>query len=183
MSKAEEKRNKQLRATLTHKMSFKLKGFKNLYLGDYAEFEKMQIERSLKRSQFLIDNPLKLLKLNDERRKNSRDPRYYSPLTVFELDGRVKNYEAKLKNDNSNLLEWLNEANDNYSRKFEKLIDKLVFHGISSLRLKIERIVSNGSVFEFEITDDKITIHARVIYACGEVNAPHYRFIVTKRGK
>lgn len=40
MSKAQEKRDKQLRESLTRKLNAKLRNFKNDYLGDYTNYKK-----------------------------------------------------------------------------------------------------------------------------------------------
>ena len=79
-------------------------------------------------------------------------------------------------------LEFLNEANKSYLVKFTRLVETLVEYGIMAYPLKIERI-NGGTDFDFGflISHSNIVVHARVIFACGMINAPHYRFIITKR--
>jgi len=79
-------------------------------------------------------------------------------------------------------LEFLNEANEGYNIKFERLIENLVEYGIKAYPLQIERI-NGGTEFDFGflISHNNIVVHARFIFACGMINAPHYRFIITKR--
>jgi hypothetical protein len=79
-------------------------------------------------------------------------------------------------------LEFLNEGNEGYNIKFERLIENLVEYGIKAYPLQIEKI-NGGTDFDFGflISHNNIVVHARFIFACGMINAPHYRFIITKR--
>ena len=182
ISKAQEKRNKQLRSSLTFKLNAKLVDFKNTYLGDYADFRELEIKRVIKKAQNILDTPGRIEEINNERRENSRNPKYVHLLTVQELEGRIKQSERRLSIRNINQLNWLTEAKENYETKLTKVIDKLVSFEMNAPRLNIESIGEGTSRdFEFLITNEEMTVHARVIYACGAINAPHYRFIVTKR--
>ncbi len=79
-------------------------------------------------------------------------------------------------------LEFLNEGNEGYNIKFSRLIETLIEYGIMAYPLEIKRINSGTPYdFEFLISHNTTIVHARVILACGMINAPHYRFIITKR--
>jgi len=79
-------------------------------------------------------------------------------------------------------LEFLNEASEGYNIKFERLIENLVEYGIKAYPLQIEKI-NGGTEFDFGflISHNNIVVHARFIFACGMINALHYRLIITKR--
>ena len=55
MSKASEKRAKDLRNSLTERLNAKLRNFKNTYLGDFAYYRKKEILTKRDDAQFLID--------------------------------------------------------------------------------------------------------------------------------
>ncbi len=116
----------------------------------------------------------------------------YVNYRMKEIDLSIKRGEENGYNNNhliakkarkfSCYLEFLNEGNEGYNIKFERLIETLVQYGIKAYPLQIERINSGTPYdFEFMITHSNIVVHARVILACGMINAPHYRFIITKR--
>jgi hypothetical protein len=82
-------------------------------------------------------------------------------------------------------LKFINEAAENFNTKFNRLVDELVKHGVRSYPLTIEAI-SSGSTendFNFLITHTTtiktVQVYARIIFAEGLINAPHYRFIIT----
>ena len=188
MSKASEKRAKDLRNSLTERLNAKLRNFKNTYLGDFAYYRKKEILTKRDDAQFLIDNPLELAQKNQEIREHNenRRGRYLSEISIEGYTGlknTVNRCDDLLKRENLNSLMWLNEANENFNTKLERVINKLVAFAMNTYKLKIEQIANNGSIFEFLISDDTMEVHARVIYAQGEIKAPHYRFIVTKRKK
>lgn len=117
---------------------------------------------------------------------NTREPmrKWFSPATPKTFESKIKQLKYKLSFGNLNDLEWIKEADENYITKFNKLVDKLVACRMDLYHLKVEAI--NGGTardFGFLISDKKVEVHARVIYAQGEVNAPHYRFITTERSK
>jgi hypothetical protein len=109
-----------------------------------------------------------------------------------EIDENIKKYSEKgymfshlvLQRERkfTSYLEFLNEANKSYLIKFERLIESLVNYGIMAYPLSIERI-NGGTDFDFGflISHNNVVVHARFIFACGMINAPHYRFIITKR--
>lgn len=116
----------------------------------------------------------------------------YVNYRMKEIDLSIKRGEENGYNNNhlinkkarkfSCYLEFLNEGNEGYNFKFERLIETLVECGIKAHPLRIEKINSGTPYdFEFLISHNNILVHARVIFACGEINAPHYRFIITKR--
>lgn len=186
MSKAQEKRDKQLRESLTIKLNAKLRKFKNDYLGDYTNYKRTKLERELNYNIKLSTDADSLKLHNDNLLMSTRMPmrKWFRPVTHESFLPKIKQIEYELSFGHLNDLEWLKEANENYIIKFNKLIEKLVSCRMDLYHIKIEAI--NGGTardFGFLISDTKIEVHARVIYAQGEVNAPHYRFITTERSK
>lgn len=106
-------------------------------------------------------------------------------------------------------VEFYAEANRSYEAKLEKLVLKMATSEIdfdSIMGLNIDFVKDRGHEFEIlvypktrirrwdgdvELTDEQMKqaeidatekfFHARMIYACGEIKAPHFRFITTTR--
>jgi hypothetical protein len=154
ITKAQELRNKQAKSQLQWSLSKELIDFKERYLKSFVEFKMNEIQKDINR--------------------------------YTEKYGENSDMAAHLIKKKSDVfsrhLEFLNEANEGYNIKFERLIDTLVGYGIMAYPLKIEKI-SGGTHFDFGflISHSINVVHARFIFACGEINAPHYRFIITKR--
>jgi len=189
VSKAELKRRKQRRERISHLIRTNLIDFKDLYLKDYAEYKKRVIENEKAKWEKLLDSKT-LEEYNKEREERHNEnnrwrkfPRSFNPTTLKTVEWEISKLEKELANPTLNTLKWLTEAHEGYEKKIEKVIDKVDKYEMSTRFMKIERISDSGSDFSFLISNDEIEVHARVIYACGEINAPHYRFIVTKRNK
>ena len=160
MSKAEEKRAKELRNSLLSLLNSKLVNFKEEYLTDSVKWNFRQLENGLNKAKKVYE---------ESKTPNNA---YY-----------VKMREDRLKLKTTLTLGFINEANEGYNLKIEKLIKKLIESKIETRFLKIEEVYNQVGAFEFLISDSKIEVHARVIFANGEINAPHFRFITTKRNK
>lgn len=105
-------------------------------------------------------------------------------------------------------IDFYAEANKSFESKLNKLILKMVSSGIfnNNIGLNIERVGNAGNDFEIlvypktrisrwkgdiQLTDEQVKqaeidatekfFHARMIYACGEIVKPHFRFITTTR--
>lgn len=159
MSIAEQKRTKQTAEALTSHLNRTLVSFKNAYLGDFVKWNISQIE-----------SQLAFVKENKTTVRTERDILHLS-----------KYYEGKLENLNLLTLEFITDAAKNYELKLAKLVDSMIKHGIKTAFLRVQKISNTSKEFAFLISDKEIEIHARAVYCCGEINAPHYRFITTKR--
>lgn len=165
---AEQKRIKDARLTLTSYLERKMYDFKERYLKGYVEFKFNEFDRDIKRVQNLkFENKSK-----------------YDHVTLEQFE---KNKEAKIEHIKmmksytyTNTLAFINEAISGYNIKFGRLIDALIEAGIRSYPLSVESVHSATEFdFSFLITHKDVQVYARIIYACGEINAPHYRFIIT----
>ena len=106
-------------------------------------------------------------------------------------------------------VEFYAEANKSYEVKLEKLVLKMATSGIDFdgyNGINIDFVGDRGHEFEIlvfpktrinrwdgdvQLTDEQMKqaeidatekfFHARMIYACGEIKAPHFRFITTTR--
>lgn len=177
ISKAQQLRDKQLAQTLTNKLSRVLVDFKDKYLSDYRDFcfeqqivVKTQYETRLK-SPDLEDIAKKRRFASVEDLKKS-------------LQFNISKIEKRLARTALFDLEKYSEADKSFQAKFDNLIKKLVAEQISTRFLKVEKI-GGGTYDKFSIliSNSEVEIEARFIYACGEIKAPHYRFIITKRNK
>jgi hypothetical protein len=170
MSKAAIKREKQLRERLTNVLNHRLIDFKDMYLNSYVNWSKKSIQTRINNLKESHGKPF-----NDEGR--------FKRQGLINNTKQIERLETQLSRDMLLTLEFINEANKSYNVKIEKLIEKLVKADISTISLKFEKIGNIGAEFEFLVSDDKIKVHARVIFANGCVNAPHFRFITTTRNK
>lgn len=159
LSKAAQKRLDQQKQSITNVLNARLIDFKNRYLQDYADYSVVRV----------VDQ-INYLKTSDMNRGETQTNR----------DNRIARVEEELKRDALIRFEAMTEANRSYNQRISGLVDKLISFGFSTRFMRIEKIRSD---FSFLISNDEMEIHARVIYACGEVNAPHYRFVTTKRNK
>lgn len=147
--------------------------FKNTYLEDFANWNFRQMEIRLET----------MIKENGKIITKKYGSRSYTE--TINNDVMIKHFQITLSRRSLLLLEFLNDGEENYNTKFKNLIVKLFEYDFEiSHSTKIEKIKS-GSMNEFEILftneNENKQIHARIIYACGTVNAPHYRFITTQR--
>ena len=71
------------------------------------------------------------------------------------------------------------EAEEHYEDSIIKLAKRIVKKGlnISEITLKTESCMDKGNISTI-ITDGKITVTAFTILAWGEINAPHYRYLI-----
>jgi hypothetical protein len=188
ISKAELKRRKDRRNRISHLIRTNLIDFKDIYLGDYADYKKRVIENE-KAKWVAISTEETLKAYNDKREKEFNE--YYSrssyrsfyPTNMSTVTWNIEKCDKELSTPTLNKFKWFTEAHEGYETKIEKVIDKVDRYEMSTRFMKIERINDAGHAFSFLISNEEMEVHARVIYACGEINAPHYRFIVTKRNK
>lgn len=170
MTKAELKRQKQTRETLTNILNRRLIDFKNDYLGDYVAWGVRQVE-------------LQLEDLKERHGKQIPAWKGSSKMITTDYSVSIKRTEEKLERSHLLTLELMEIANKGYQMKFERLIEKLVGFGFTPYKIKVETVADAGYKLTFLISNDEMEVHARVIYVCGSIKAPHYRFITTKRNK
>jgi hypothetical protein len=101
--------------------------------------------------------------------------------TRNDVEVLIERIELKLSRKNILRFEILTEADKNFQLKFDKLIEKLVGYKMDTRWLHVIKVRSAGSEFAFMIANKEISVHARVIFANGDINVPHFRFITTKK--
>jgi len=167
---AEQKRIKDARATLTSYLEREMYGFKERYLKSYVEY------------MFFVtfDNKIVMIKKSQYSSLSKYDRRTLEQFNkdkqaqIAELEARKRDFPY------TNTLAFINEAIEGYNVKFERLVSALIAAGIRSYPLSIESVGSGtANDFSFLITHKEIQVYARIIFACGAINAPHYRFIIT----
>lgn len=181
MTKAEIKRIEKDTRDISFRLERKLAEFKNTYLADFIAFKQSKLQEEFDYNFKLATNEEELRKDNELRKKTHGI--WYQEFSHEYFQKKADRLKKQLDLSTLNELEWINEADKNYKAKFDKLVSRLVNHKVNSYRMKIEFVADQDiREFSFMITDDSDrVIHARVIYACGEIKAPHYRFIVTER--
>lgn len=174
VTKEQIKRDETLKKYLTIKLNNLLLDFKNDYLNDYYQFNVNSLEA------IKMDALTKI----DEAEKNTSLPSYRIDTLIQSLNYKITKINKILTRKALMQLDTFNEANESFNKKLNNLIDKLVSENISQRHMKLEK-VSHGNANDFSIfiSDDKMEIESRFIYANGEIKAPHYRFITTKRTK
>jgi hypothetical protein len=170
ITKAEEKKIRQATETLTFNLKRELTDFKERFLASYVNYRFAEIEAEIRHIKSLVFDV-------------ERNGRFGYTLESFNKNNEYKiaQLEKQKALKFTNTLKFINEANENFNIKFNRLVSELVKHGVRSYPLTIESI-SNGSTandFNFLITHNSVQVYARIIFAEGLINAPHYRFIIT----
>jgi hypothetical protein len=104
---------------------------------------------------------------------------------IKDNESKIARIEAQKSLKSTNTLKFITEAIENYNTKFTRLVSELVKHGVRSYPLTIEKISSGSTAYDFNFlithatTIKTVQVYARIIFAEGEFNAPHYRFIIT----
>jgi hypothetical protein len=163
VSKAEAKRLQVAKERFTWLLNANLKEFKALYL-------KSSIDFNLKMEQISHDAFIKRIK------ETSNDD--------VDAKTRIATIEKRRNPEMLQVLEYINEANKSFNQKIDSMVEKMISAKINSSLCRIE-MISGGtpSEFEFLVSDKEIELHARTIFACGHIKAPHFRFITTTRNK
>lgn len=169
ISQAEQKRIKEATNYLDFNLRRKLTSFENKYLQHSVEWAIKDIENKINLNQQAIEKVDKTKAFWQNR--------------IDSYNHSIEKLKQQLALDSILKLNVLSEAKVNYDEKVNKIVALLVQEGFNHLFLKIEEISARGSELEFLISNDKKEIHARVIFACGEIKAPHFRFITTVRHK
>ena len=170
MTKAAIKREKQLRERLTNVLNAKLIDFKDMYLSCYVDWSKESIKT-------------RIHNLKKENGQTYKVEGKWAHTKTIDNTSKIERLKIELSRDMILTLKFVNEASEGYNVKIEKLIEKLVKANIDIYKLKVEKMGDVGSEFAFLISDEKVEVHARVIFANGSINAPHFRFITTQRKK
>jgi len=176
VNKAALKRANALRFHLKLLVEKQLINFQDEYLGMYVSWSIGKMQREL------ADNIEK-----NGTEYEGRDYNGKVVKRVYNYDGAIKRLETELSRKNMLTYEFINTAKNGYTAKFNKLLDKLVGFGFEAdnykNQVRVDFISNIGHEFEFMVYNNDMEVHARVILAQGEINAPHYRFITTKRNK
>tara|TARA_R110000851_G_scaffold108617_1_gene230070 strand:- start:40026 stop:40595 length:570 start_codon:yes stop_codon:yes gene_type:complete len=184
ISKAQQKRDKDLNDRISSLIRRTLKDFKNNYLNDFAKFQEYQLQKKVDFYQGMVEDPKRLENYNNELRSLSSRTKWFKPITAEQIQkGKLSFAKHKMEFPTIRLMNYLVEANQGFETKIDRVVEKVFQYRPDSSRLRIEDVRNIGSEFSFLITNDEMEIHARVIYVNGVVVCPHYRFIVTKRNK
>ena len=170
ITKVEEKRIKQATETLTHRLKYELTDFKERFLTSYVNYRFAEFDAQIECIKSLVFDV-------------EKNGRYGYTLEAFNKnnDYKIAQLEKEKALKFTNTLKFINEANENFNTKFNRLVSELVKHGVRSYPLTINAISSGSTAhdFNFLITHNEIQVYARIIFAEGQINAPHYRFIIT----
>ena len=171
-SKAQLKRDEEKRNQVYRTMSKQLVEFKNKYIADYVQYEINQIKGmanafrgmiEISKVQFytdaLVSYKAKFNKLVDKM--CATDVQWNNNIQVERIGAGYDNFEILLYNPTE------------YVRDYESGTD------------------SDGNFFMNNFTEEELLqkrrekselfFHARMIYACGDIKRPHFRFITTTR--
>ena len=194
-SQAQLKREKQLREALVFKLDRGLKTFEDNYVGAYTKFFINQIKKEANKYGIVLTTKEDFLALIGKTHKetgivDTRRNTYHSDAsTVSHNDAAIayqRKTSAQLQLSRLNLLtfKFAKEACAGYTEKFNRLVDKMVaenFNPHGQDAMKIEYVQNAGYQLEILVSNSEKVFHARLIWAEGHINAPHYRFITTTR--
>lgn len=172
MSKAAEKRAKDLKNRVDFLVRSTLKEFENDYVGRFSEWRIMELEHSLRDFKRLHGT----LKPNQEKLSKWQEKEYNYTRSIDHLTDLLSRRSLLS-------LEYMTEAKKGYDLKVNKLVDTLCGYGIQTQHLTIDSVSTTGTELSFLIHDNDITVHARAIWVNGVEVCPHYRFITTKRAR
>ena len=203
-SKAAEKRYREAKSKIENKLEKELVDFKNNYMDSYSSWNISKIQRIADRypqvqditRQKLISNEFFPLfqgqtcteaGMNDMTCYRYRQERP-DPSTVLVTPSTVNRAITKMANARLTISrmailqhEFLAEAFESYNIKLARFVDRVLASNISETYFKIDMVSNAGGELEFMIHNTQIQLHARFIFAQGEINAPHYRFIITEK--
>ena len=78
-------------------------------------------------------------------------------------------------------LNAMKEEEINFDGKIENVAAKMVKFGLTNVHFKVQEIKAKMGEIEFIAHNDDFQVHARAIFVNGDIKAPHYRFITTKK--
>lgn len=192
---AAQKREKQLREQITIRLNSVLKSFENYHMQEVVDWNVKQVEKeAYKYPEFKTWNEMKAALIGKSRRELNIPNKYGVRRGENPLDGTVTSDDLyytwipverarkRLEKGSLLLFEFMKEADEAYKRRFDNLIEKAMCVDFNVNRVDVKQ-VGSGTFSEFSIllTDGTTELHARVIFACGMIKAPHYRFITTTR--
>lgn len=206
LSKAAAKRLQTATNNLNQKLRTELADLENRFLGAYVSWGMMKIARVAEQfagietyeqakrdcvgmtgKQFNYYMGRKVMNLSEYSRKaDDMVTTIVSDSQVYSLWTETVAARRSQQLDHITRVKLYAEVAEIMDQRYEKLVADILN---SDLDLKCElhiksKEITNGE-FDVVITDsnpnNKIEIHANVIYACGEVNRPHYRFLVKQR--
>jgi len=191
--KAVNKRRKGLKDRLTMLMSNFLKPFENKYIIAYTQYQMSPIidlaamyPTANTLADFLEQTSTITYKevngvVTPNKRKGETEQSLIPKVSKENMFYKITKARKLIAVKKLTEFSFMKEAVEGYNVKFEKLIDKMVCYGFSTVHFRVEEISNSGNELAFLVKNDERTIHARAIFVEGVVVAPHYRFITTER--
>lgn len=199
ISKAELKRRKQRRQAVEYRILPKLESFHDYYLTSVLNWNLARIEKAATKFEFNSFEDMLTVMEGDNPEAfglQKKVANYYdSDITmthndVHRLWVKMSKARKRLEFKSITTLEIMKETEENYQQKINQLIDKMEVLNFTPHSLEIKELSIHGGQLEILIGEDsrycpdsKFEFHARTIWAEGMINAPHYRFITTVRGR
>jgi len=108
--------------------------------------------------------------------------------------GSINRAKRKLELIEIHNVEFYTEASKSFQQKFDKMIEGMMSYDWNSSMVvedvnhqggQFEVLVYNPTIYSSDvqarIESSEFFYHARIIYACGDIVRPHFRFITTTR--
>ena len=170
MTKAQIKRLEQARKALVNQLNIQMVDFKERFLSSYVKWKFAELESQLKQE----------IKAQSEWTDAETIKWNWKP----NFPENIARLEKKISQTYSRTLEFITEASENYNLKFDRLVEAMIKAGIENDKFTVQKIKDATEFdFSFLVSFGQLQVFARIIFACGEINAPHYRFIITKNNK
>ena len=93
----------------------------------------------------------------------------------------IEMIEKQLTKKTTISFEAMKEEEKNFDSKIENVASKMVSFGLTNVHFRIQELKAKHGTFEFLANNDKFEVYARAIWVEGDIKAPHFRFITTKR--
>jgi hypothetical protein len=197
-TKAEIKRRKEKETTIRNRVLPEIEPFHNYYLAEVLKWELKQIVVAAHKygvfntyyemRDEMAGKTHKEYDLTPSRyaTKNAEGETLVSPDDVYKLWKVKEAAMEQRKYEAITSLAIMTKTENGYQQKISDLVAKMVELDFHPWHITVKEINITLGQLEILIWDDGHTdleFHARSIWAEGAINAPHYRFITTIRGK
>lgn len=210
ITKAQEKRNRQFRESITNRLNVLFNPFRNHNYKSYVDSQIAPHQRNIDSSWGQYEgvedafvavegntfNDLGLVNLINPRNYRKQEDRLVAqekanklPVTrnkVSSIMREVNRSRSVMNLLDINRLNWLGEVKEAFDGRFNKMIDKMcnsIEPKGNYFRIEVEELSNSWDEFEVLIHVEDTTFHARAIWVNGTQMVSHYRFITTTRRK
>lgn len=198
LTKAEIKRRNEKESMIRNRVLPEIEPFHNFYLAEVLKWNLQQIVVAANKwgvfhtyyemRDAMVGKTHAEYKLTapNYASKNSQGETLVSPDDVYKLWLKKEAAMKQREFQTITSLAILTKTENDYQQKISDLVAKMVELDFHPWHITVKEIKVSLGQLEILVWDNGHTdleFHARSIWAEGAINAPHYRFITTVRGK